>query len=134
MALYSTTDSHSNHTFLAPSSTSPTETAILDSGCSSHFLTSTVSTTNNNPNTDIEVQLPDGSLVTSSHEATIALHTTLPPAAQTAHVLPDLNHSLISIGQLCDAGCTATFNNTTVDCCAWVSAFQRYRPRVPSAA
>ena len=27
-----------------------------------------------------------------------------------AHVLPELSHSLISIGKLCDAGCTATFD------------------------
>jgi len=36
------------------------------------------------------------------------------PINMTAHVLPDLNQSLISIGKLCDAGCTATFDAQTV--------------------
>jgi Reverse transcriptase (RNA-dependent DNA polymerase) len=31
-----------------------------------------------------------------------------------AHVLPELSHSLISIGKLCDAGCTATFDANKV--------------------
>jgi hypothetical protein len=39
----------------------------------------------------------------------------LPPAARTAHLFPALGDtSLISIGQLCDAGCTAVFTATEV--------------------
>jgi hypothetical protein len=39
----------------------------------------------------------------------------LPPAARIAHIFPALGDtSLISIGQLCDAGCTAIFNANSV--------------------
>ena len=38
----------------------------------------------------------------------------IPAAAKTAHILPGLSNSLISIGKLCDAGMTATFNKNTV--------------------
>jgi hypothetical protein len=40
---------------------------------------------------------------------------TLPAAARPGHVLPALSHSsLISIGRICDADCTATFEKTKV--------------------
>jgi len=52
----------------------------------------------------------------------IATHTAeldlpnLPVEARTAHIFPELgNTSLLSIGQLCDAQCTATFTDTTVN-------------------
>jgi len=51
----------------------------------------------------------------------IATHTAeldlpnLPVQARTAHIFPELgNTSLLSVGQLCDAQCTATFTDTTV--------------------
>jgi hypothetical protein len=45
----------------------------------------------------------------------LTLHN-LPTAAREAHTIPGLSHSsLISIaGKLCDAGCTAEFNNAKV--------------------
>jgi len=90
------------------------ETAILDSGCSSHFLSSTSLATNLLPNTSTHVQLPDGSTVSTSHSATVPLHIDLPAAATDAHVIPKLQHSLLSIGQLCDSGCIAIFDSTKV--------------------
>ena len=40
----------------------------------------------------------------------------LPPAARIAHIFPDIaSGSLLSIGLLCDHGCTATFHPDTVD-------------------
>ena len=40
----------------------------------------------------------------------------LPPSARIAHIFPALaSGSLLSIGQLCDHGCTATFHTNTVD-------------------
>ena len=65
------------------------------------------------PNDTIFVQLPDGTNTQSSHEAVLNLHPALPPTAQEAHTLPSLHNSLLSIGQLCDSGCTATFDKTT---------------------
>ena len=53
--------------------------------------------------------------MTSTHEGHLDIPE-LPPAATLTHVVPELNtHSLISIGQLCDAGCTATVNSDSID-------------------
>ena len=57
----------------------------------------------------IRVALPNGSHITST--AATALDIPLVPVAATvAHIFPALQpHSLLSIGQLCDAGCEAKF-------------------------
>ena len=50
----------------------------------------------------------------STHEAELDLPT-LPLAARRVHIVPALHTaSLLSMGQLCDAGCTVTFDATTV--------------------
>jgi hypothetical protein len=62
----------------------------------------------------IQVKLPDGSSIYSTHTCHINLPG-LPEAATLAHIFPGLaNHALISIGQLCDNQCEATFTNTHV--------------------
>lgn len=94
-------------------SSNPTcfSTAIADTGSTGHFLTAAAAPalTAPHPHSAITVSLPDGSIMQS--ESTAALH--IPPLsdeATTAHVFPALHpHSLLSIGQLCDDGCTATF-------------------------
>ena len=51
----------------------------------------------------------------STHTAQIDIPQ-LPPTATTAHLFPALgNTSLISIGQLCDAGCKVIFTATTAE-------------------
>ena len=51
----------------------------------------------------------------SSHTADLIIPF-LPPEAGKAHIFPALTSgSLISIGQLCDYGCTAIFTDKTVD-------------------
>ena len=65
--------------------------AILDSGCSHHFLQSSAPSTTTQPDTTIQVQLPDGSNITSSHSTTIQLHPTLSTEAQHAFVLPEMH-------------------------------------------
>jgi hypothetical protein len=51
----------------------------------------------------------------STHEADLNLpNWNLPPEALTAHLFPDLQHSLLSIGTLCNHGCTALFNANNV--------------------
>jgi hypothetical protein len=53
--------------------------------------------------------------MTSTHEANLDIPM-LPDIATHAHILPDLQtHSLISLGQLCDSGCTATIDQETID-------------------
>ena len=50
----------------------------------------------------------------STHEAELDLPS-LPPSARRVHIVPALStSSLLSMGQLCDAGCVVTFDATTV--------------------
>ncbi len=63
----------------------------------------------------MEVELPNQQLIRSTHTGTLPIEG-LPPEATTAHLFPELGDtSLISIGQLCDAGCEAHFTATTVE-------------------
>ena len=58
----------------------------------------------------ITIQLPNGERVTSTHEAELTLPM-LRFAARHVHLVPGLhNCSLLSIGQLCDAGYEVTFD------------------------
>jgi hypothetical protein len=53
--------------------------------------------------------------MTSTHEGYLDIPN-LPPNATHAHVVPELNtHSLISIRQLCDVGCTASIDKDKID-------------------
>jgi hypothetical protein len=55
----------------------------------------------------LQVFLADASHITSTHEAELDLPM-LPRLARQAHLLPALQpKALLSIGQLCDHGCTA---------------------------
>jgi hypothetical protein len=55
----------------------------------------------------------NGAAMRSSHFAELIIPG-LPPSARIVHVVPALTtKSLLSIGQLCDAGCSATFDATT---------------------
>ena len=52
--------------------------------------------------------------MTSTHEAELD-YPLLPPAARHVHIVPSLaTSSLLSMGQLCDAGCTISFNASDV--------------------
>jgi hypothetical protein len=78
-------------------------------------------------NPSLAVRVPNGAVLRSSHVATLALPGFSPAACQ-AHIFPGLaSHPLLSIGQLCDDGCTATFLATlastfiaTPPCCSLV--------------
>ena len=105
----------STTTFNSPSP--PTSsTLIADTGCSAHFCTPT-HTLVNVQRTDVPVQIriPDGTCMESTHHGELDIPA-LPVAARRAHIVPALTgQSLISIGQLCDAGCDVSFNATSVD-------------------
>jgi hypothetical protein len=92
-----------------------TSACIADTGSTGHFLTIHAPCLHRQPaSPGISVILPDGSTITSTHTALLNLPM-LPPAACTAHVFPTLTSgSLISIGTLCDHGCTATFTADSV--------------------
>jgi hypothetical protein len=62
----------------------------------------------------IGIANPNGTLMYSTHEADLDLPN-LPLAARRVHIVPALKSaSLLSMGQLCDAGCTVTFDATSV--------------------
>jgi hypothetical protein len=59
--------------------------------------------------TPINVDMPNGMTIQSSHTCNLLL-TDLPHQARQAHILPGLVHnSLISVGQLCDNECNVAF-------------------------
>ena len=63
----------------------------------------------------IVVVIPNGKAIRSTQECQLQLDQ-LPAQARTGHILPGLAcHSLISIGHLCDSGCTAEFTANTVN-------------------
>ena len=93
---------------------------ILDTGATHHFF-STSPTLQSNPiltdvhptNDPIDVLLPNHQHITSTHQANLNINN-LPPSAKTVHVFPSLaSGSLLSVGQLCDHGCTATFTSSS---------------------
>ena len=60
----------------------------------------------------IQVCVPNGEIMHSTHQADLDIPN-LPSPARTAHIFPHLaSGSLLSIGKLCDAGCTALFNKS----------------------
>ena len=109
---------------LLPGSSPSPLTTIADTGTTGHFLptqrffqwalVNPNSTTNIRPTTSpIDVTMPDGDTITSTHEAELPIPM-LPPKARLAHLFPSLQHCLLSIPLLCDAGCSATFTQSHV--------------------
>jgi hypothetical protein len=63
------------------------------------------------------VRLPNGATKESSHTAELNIPE-LNAAASIAHVSPGMaNHSLLSVGQLCNEGYIFTFRNASVTIC-----------------
>jgi hypothetical protein len=88
---------------------------MLDSGCTSNFLSAAAPCSNKQAaHVPINVNMPNGTKIQSSHICNLLL-TYLPPQARQAHILPGLVHnSLISVGQLCDNDCSLTFTQDQV--------------------
>jgi hypothetical protein len=91
-------------------------TVILDSGCIAYFLLGNSKCKNKVlPETPLEVCLPNGATIASTHTATLNLPL-LPHESRHAHILPGLTkHSLLSVGKICDSGCAVTFTATKVE-------------------
>jgi hypothetical protein len=89
--------------------------AILDSGATSHFLTTNAPVTNICAATvPLVARLPNGERMQSRHTCTLNLPE-LPAVARNAHIIPGLAlHSLLSVITMCNAGCTVTF--TKIGC------------------
>jgi hypothetical protein len=90
-------------------------TSLLYSGCTAHFLIAKSHFKNKVlTKTPLEVCLPNGATIASTHTATLNLPS-LPHAARQAHILSGLaQHSLLSVGQMCDSSCAMTFTSSKV--------------------
>jgi hypothetical protein len=98
-----------------PSLIEPHETSILDSGCTCHFLLVNAQclskVKSQNP---LTVRLPNGAAMESTHTAALDIPE-VNKDASIAHVFPGMaNHSLLSVGQLCNEGYTVTFRIESV--------------------
>jgi hypothetical protein len=87
------------------------ETAIVDSGCTGHFLLINAPCRNKvksqNP---LRVRFNNGDTIDSTHKAYLDIPE-LSQAASVARVSPGMaNHSLISVGQMCNDGYYVTFS------------------------
>jgi hypothetical protein len=71
--------------------------------------------TNCTPHQSITVTLPDGHNIESAGTTQLQIPI-IPQSATTGYLFPELReHSLLSIGMLCDAGCTAVFHRSHCD-------------------
>jgi hypothetical protein len=90
----------------------------VDSGCTGHFLLVNDPCLNKvKSRTPLTVCLPNGATMDSSHTAESDVPE-LNAAASKAHIFPGMaNHSLLSVGQLCDEGYIVTFKHASVTVC-----------------
>jgi hypothetical protein len=90
----------------------------VDSGCTGHFLLVNAPCLNKvKSRTPLTVRLPNGDTVESSHTTELDIPE-LNAAASKAHVFPGMaNHSLLSVGQLCDERYIVTFKQDEVTIC-----------------
>jgi hypothetical protein len=90
----------------------------VDSGCTGHVLLFNAPCLNKVKSpTPLTVRLPNGATMESSHTAELDIPE-LNAAASKAYFFPGMaNHSLLSVGQLCDEGYIVTFKQDTVTIC-----------------
>jgi hypothetical protein len=98
------------------STTSSSSQLIADTGCTGHYFTINGPATCVQPSIQpLAVLLPNGASILSSHTGELDIPH-IPLSARLCHLFPGLQSgSLLSIGQLCDAGCIATFTATRMD-------------------
>ena len=88
--------------------------AIVDSGTTGHFLQiSSECVDKRQTDEGLNVHLPDGSVITSTHTALLNIPQ-LPMKARRAHLFPKISHALLSISMLCDEGYMEIFDKQRV--------------------
>ena len=93
--------------------------AIGNSGSSTNYMSTQLLHSNVMSNVQrahpsVPVEMANESIIHSSHQAELFLPSFLAQARIT-HLFPDLeSHSLLSIGQLCDAGCIALLDKSAI--------------------
>jgi hypothetical protein len=92
------------------------DTAILDSGCTSNFLSATAPCMNKHAiHVSLHVNMPNITSIQLSHTTELLL-SALTHQVRWAHIFPGLVHnSLISVGQLCNSGCNIIFTKDNVE-------------------
>jgi hypothetical protein len=90
----------------------------VDSGCIGHFLLVNAPCLNKiKSRTPLTVRLPNGATMESSHTSELDIPK-LNAAASKSNVFPGMyNHSLLSVGQLCNEGYIVTFKQASVTIC-----------------
>ena len=85
--------------------------AVADAGATGHFVLPGTPVIDVLPTSNpITINLPDGSVIRSTHTCRINIPW-LPESATRVHIVPGLAHtSLILIAVLCDAGCKVTYD------------------------
>jgi hypothetical protein len=93
----------------------PHETAIVDSGCTGHFMLVNAPCLGKIKSQNmLTVRLPNGATMDSTHTAALDMPE-LKKAASIAHIFPGMaNYSLLSVGQLFNEGYTVTFRIKSV--------------------
>jgi hypothetical protein len=91
-----------------------THTAIANTRCTGHFLQIDLPCENKTAtNQGIYVNMLNNTCIRVTHTCTINIPG-VPHAACSGHIFPQLKTPLVSIGQLCDHDCIATFDKTRV--------------------
>jgi hypothetical protein len=90
----------------------------VDSGCTGHFLLVNSPCLNKvKSRTPLTVRLPNGATMDSSHTAELDIPE-FNVAAYKSHVFPVMaNHSLLSVGHLCNEGYIVTLKHASVTIC-----------------
>jgi hypothetical protein len=89
--------------------------ALLDSGCTAHFIIANAKCSNKIPTaTPLVVRLSNGDTITLTQTATLNTPS-MPHTERKAHIMIGLaQHSLLSVGQICDSRCSVTFTAAEV--------------------
>jgi hypothetical protein len=94
------------------------QTAIVDSGCTGHFLLVTAPCLNKVVSrSPLTVRLPNGATMESFHTADLDIPELNAAASKTIFPPGMAHHSLLSVGQLCDECYIVTFRRDTVTIC-----------------
>ena len=98
-----------------PTNNNPTY-VISDTGATQNYIKLYTPSSNKVNNTQgPRVILSDVNLMQANHKAELNLRPSTSTRAKTAHISPQLQSgAIISIGQLFDDGCTATFTSITM--------------------
>jgi hypothetical protein len=91
------------------------DTALVESGCTGHFLLSNAPCLNRTLTTSyLTLRLSNGQTMQSTHTATLDIPQ-LNKSAKEAHIFPAMeNNSLLSVGQICDEGYFVLFSRDEV--------------------